>query len=341
MEIHLNIKSKTPIYKQLVETIKHAVKSGSVKEGDALPSMNELAAKEDISRETVKKAYTILTKDGIIVPRQGKGFYIARQDSNSKLSILLIFDKISIYKQELFNSFTSVLGDKAECTILTHNQSLDLLQYYLDNYLDNYDYYVVTPHFPLDEASQKRACKLMSRIPNRKLIMMDRLLPGFPGHFGAIYQDFDNDAYYGLTQGLDKLQKCRLLRVITLPESLYGGHVRKGVERFCSEHSVPVEFISAPPQKISKGEVFLLLNSQLDSGLAALARRIADQHLRIGQDVSIISYNEFELNEVVLGGLTTISADFKLMGRRAAEMILDQNPEKIHCDFRMTRRSTF
>ena len=43
----------------------------------------------------------------------------------------------------------------------------------------------------------------------------------------------------------------------------------------------------------------------------------------------------------VLGGLTTISTDFREMGRLAARMILDRKPSKIHCPFRMTRRSTF
>ena len=42
---------------------------------------------------------------------------------------------------------------------------------YLDNNLDHYDYYVVMPHFPLDDATQERALKQISRIPNRKLIM--------------------------------------------------------------------------------------------------------------------------------------------------------------------------
>ena len=47
------------------------------------------------------------------------------------------------------------------------------------------------------------------------------------------------------------------------------------------------------------------------------------------------------LNEVVLGGLTTISTDFSEMGRLAARMILDRSLAKIHCPFRLTRRSTF
>ena len=341
MTIHIDPAGKTPIYKQIVSQFEDAIHGGTLLPGDQLSSMNELSARSGISKETVKKAYGILSEKGLIVPKQGKGFYVADDNPDAKLSVLVLFDKISVYKQTLYNSLADTLGDKAELTILTHNQSLELLEYYLDSYLDRYDYYVVTPHFPLDEASQVRAARLLARIPNRKLIMLDRLLPGYAGNYGAVYQDFENDVYYGLTQGLDRFLPSSRLKVITMPTSLYGGLVRKGVERFCTEHGIPVEYMTQTPPHISKGDTFLILNSQLDSGLASLARQIKAQNFVIGKDVRIISYNEFDLYEIVLGGLTTISSDFRQMGRLAGEMILDKRPAKIHCDFLLTRRSTF
>ena len=339
--IKVNPGSKVPLYKQLLHQFENAIHDGSLVTGELLPSMNDLSASTGISKETVKKTYGLLREKRLIVPKQGKGFYVADLSADARPLVLVLFDKLSIYKQILFNSFAATLGNRAEVNILTHNQNLDLFEYYLDTYLDQYDYYVITPHFPLDEASQKRAVKLISRIPNPKLIMADRLQPGFPGNFGAVYQDFENDIYYGLTQGLDRRTETSVLKVITLPTSLYGGCIRKGIERFCAEHAVPVEFLTAPPEKVAKGETYLILNSQLDAGLVDLARRIQAQGLRIGTDVRIISYNEFDMNELVLGGLTTVSTDFQQMGRLAAEMILEKRLTKVHCDFRMTRRSTF
>ena len=99
--------------------------------------------------------------------------------------------------------------------------------------------------------------------------------------------------------------------------------------------------MTSAPDHINENETYLVINSQLDSGLAALARRIKEQNLEVGKDVFIISYNEFDLNEVVLNGLTTISTDFKQMGHTAAMMILNRKSWKVHCDFKMTRRGTF
>ena len=341
LNIQADPTSKTPLYKQLLAQFEDAIHGGVLAAGEQLSSMNDLSAQTGISKETVKKAYRILAEKGLIVPKQGKGFYVADNNPDAKLSVLVLFDKFSVYKQTLFNSLAETLGDKAELTILTHNQSLELLEYYLDNYLDRFDYYVITPHFPLDEASQVRAARLISRIPNRKLVMLDRLLPGYAGNYAAVYQDFENDIYYGLTQGLDRFQPSSRLKVITMPTSLYGSLIRKGIDRFSAEYGIPVEYLTEQPTLLSRGDTFLILNSQLDSGLVGLARQIKAQNLTIGRDVRIISYNEFDLYEIVLGGLTTISADFRQMGRLAGEMILDKKPAKIHCNFHMTRRSTF
>ena len=342
MKFQIDTTSKEAIYKQLVALVERALHDGHLEAGKQIPSMNELAAQLDISRETVKKAYGILVDRGLIVPKQGKGFYAADLQSSGHPQVLVIFDKLSVYKQTLFNAFAEPLGGKAEVTIVNHNQSLDLLEYYLDNYLDNFDYYVVTPHFPLDAASQARAVKQLSRIPNRKLIMLDRIQPGYPGNnYGAVYQDFENDIYDGLVEGLGTARRIGKLRVITLPTSLYGSCIRKGIDRFSKEHGIPVEYLDTAPQDIRTGDTFLVLNSQLDAGLVSLAHVNSESGLRIGEDIRIISYNEYEMNELILGGLTTVSTDFAQMGRMAAAMILNRKLEKIHCPFRMNKRFTF
>lgn len=341
MRFTIDSDSKDAIYRQLVSQVEQALHSGKLKAGEQIPSMNELAAQLNISRETVKKAYGILVKKGLIQPKQGKGFYTADVNASAHPRVLVLFDKFSVYKQILFNAFAERLAGAAEITILNHNQSIDLLEHYLDDNLDNFDFYLLAPHFPLDEETQKRVMKQLARLPYRKLIMLDRLQPDFPGQYGAVYQDFDNDIYDGLTEGMDAASLNRRLRVITLPMSLYGSHVVKGVKRFVTQNHVQAEFMTSVPDSIERGDTFLLLNSQLDAGLVALAHKIQQAGLVIGQDVFIISYNEFDMNELVLGGLTTVSTDFREMGRLAADMVLTHQLEKVHCPFHMNRRQTF
>ena len=341
MKIKIDTSGKEAIYRQLVNCFEYGLRDGSLSPGELLPSMNDLAAQLGISKETVKKAYGILVERGIIVPRQGKGFYAADLTKNTRIQVLVIFDKFSVYKQILFNSFAERMGDNAEITILNHNQDIDLLEYYLDNSLDHYDYYVIAPHFPLDRETQAKAIKQLSRVPFRKLIQLDHLQPGMSGNYGAVFQDFENDIYTGLQEGVSKKRFTKRLRVLTLASSLYGEIIHNGVSRFASDYFLPVEFLTDVPNNIVPGDTFLVLNSQLDAGLVGLSRKINEKGLAIGKDVRIISYNEFDANELVLGGLTTVSTDFPEMGRTAARMILSRKLDKVHNPFHMTRRSTF
>lgn len=341
-KIKVDLESQIPVYKQIVGQVEQLVRNGEYPEGYLLPSMNELSMLLDISKETVKKAYSILRNKGFIDARQGKGFYVAATNAADKLHILVLFDKLSSYKQVLFNSFAAEIGDAAEISIRLHNQNVDLLEYYVDENLDLFDYYVITPHFPLDKASQKRVLKILTRIPNRKLIIADHWMKELPGNYGAVYQDFAIDAYEGLGYGLKKLKSYSKLNVVTLPSSLYYASVSEAVERFCRDNAIAVEFHSKiTPEIIRPKEVYLILNSQYDLGLIELVRRARELNYRVGRDISIISYNESPINEIILNGLTTISTDFRQMGVLAARMILDKSLAKIRCDFQMIRRNTF
>ena len=203
-----------------MEQVESGIKEGYFVSGDILPSMNELSARLDISKETVKKAYFLLRDKGVISSTQGKGYYIAEARQDKKMKILLLFDKLSNIKQILYNSFAATIGDKADVTIYLHNHQVEILEYYLDENLGNFDYYVITPHFPLDPEIQKRVLKALRRIPNRKLIVLDHFQPELHGNFGAVYQDFENDAYSGLMMGLGKLKSVPRLNVIIELSSL-------------------------------------------------------------------------------------------------------------------------
>jgi GntR family transcriptional regulator/GntR family frlABCD operon transcriptional regulator len=62
-----------PQYKQLYEELRQQIISGRYKQGDLLPSENELCARYGITRPTVRHALDALLNEGIIIKRQGKG----------------------------------------------------------------------------------------------------------------------------------------------------------------------------------------------------------------------------------------------------------------------------
>ena len=142
--------------------------------------------------------------------------------------------------------------------------------------------------------------------------------------------------------GMDKFSKISKLNVIIETSSLYHPYVVKAIDKFCTMNHIECQLYNqVTPEVVRPGEVYLIINGQLDMELIHLVRAAKTLGLKPGKDFSIISYNESPINEIILDGLTTISADFCQMGRLAAEMILDGTLRKIKCDFKMTRRSTF
>ena len=66
-----------PIYQQLAEKLRNDIAEGIIAPGDAIPSENTLCAKYQISRVTVRKSIQLLTNEGLLVKRQGKGTFVA------------------------------------------------------------------------------------------------------------------------------------------------------------------------------------------------------------------------------------------------------------------------
>jgi len=80
MQIIISNSSKEPIYEQILKQIQTAILSGELAEGDALPSIRQLAKDLKISVITTKRAYEELEKSGFIYSIVGKGSFVAEQN---------------------------------------------------------------------------------------------------------------------------------------------------------------------------------------------------------------------------------------------------------------------
>lgn len=76
MNIIINTSSMTPIYEQLMDSIKQMIATGELAVNDALPSVRSLSKDLKISALTVKKAYDQLEEEGFTVTIHGKGTYV-------------------------------------------------------------------------------------------------------------------------------------------------------------------------------------------------------------------------------------------------------------------------
>ena len=77
MNIFLNNTSGVPLYEQLSAQIKEEIITGSLKKGEALPSMRILAADLHVSVITTKRAYEDLAREGFLYSMPAKRYFVA------------------------------------------------------------------------------------------------------------------------------------------------------------------------------------------------------------------------------------------------------------------------
>jgi len=77
LNIFLNNTSGVPLYEQLSAQIKEEIITGSLKKGEALPSMRILAADLHVSVITTKRAYEDLAREGFLYSMPAKRYFVA------------------------------------------------------------------------------------------------------------------------------------------------------------------------------------------------------------------------------------------------------------------------
>lgn len=81
MNLILSNASGAPIYEQIYTQLKAAILTGELQEGEALPSIRQLAKDLRISVITTKRAYDELERDGFIYTVAAKGCYVAPKNT--------------------------------------------------------------------------------------------------------------------------------------------------------------------------------------------------------------------------------------------------------------------
>jgi len=327
--------SATPKYQQLANSIIKAIEDGKLRVDDVLPSINELSFQFEICRDTAEKGYKYLKNQGIIGSVPGKGYFIKNIDVNRTTKIFLMFNKLSPHKKIVYDSFVSTLGDTATIDFYIYNNDLALFKKLLQNSRNDYHYYVILPHFIEGEETAHR---IINTIPKEKLILLDKIIPGVTGNFGAVYENFEKDIYCSLEQALPHLVKYHTIKIIFPENSYYPEEIIKGFTSFCTEYTFNFKVVhDIANEAINKKEVFINL---MDNDLVTLIERIIESKLEVGKDVGVISYNETPLKKIILDGITTISTDFEAMGIETAHIIQENTLRHVQIPFALNLRAS-
>lgn len=333
--IHIDYYSATPKYLQLSNEIIKAISEGKLQKDELLPSINELSFEFEISRDTAEKGYKHLKAIGILGSVPGKGYFVKTTEVNLDLKIFLLFNKLSTHKKIIYDAFVNALKEQVSIDFYIYDNEFDFFKRLIQNNKNDYTHYVVIPHFLEGE---ENAFEVINTIPKDKLILLDKLVPGVTGEYGAVYENFEKDIYNALEQALEKLAKYHTIKIIFPQYTYYPKEILKGFYRFCTQYAFNYKVVhDVSIEPIKEGEAFINL---MENDLVILIEKILATKLKVGENVGIISYNETPLKKIILNGITTVSTDFQMMGEKAAQLILGQSTEHIEIPFYLTLRAS-
>jgi DNA-binding LacI/PurR family transcriptional regulator len=253
----------------------------------------------------------------------GKGFYIKNDKLSLKAKVFLIFNKLSPHKQIIYDNFSRCLENKATIDFFIYENNYrhfkDLILY---SKTRDYTHYVIICHF--EEGGDDLVNFLKKELPQERIIVLDKIIEGLDKSVGTIYQDFERDIYDALKQLNPQLKKYRKLKLLMRERTYHPKEIKKGFIRFCGEYAYDFGIVPEIETEIlEKNAVYINL---MENDLVLLLKKLNQTDFELGKDLGIISYNETPVKEILRDGITVISTDFKNLGVKAAEMILDKKP---------------
>jgi len=333
--INIDYLSATPKYMQLANSVIKAISEEKIGKDDILPSINELSFEFEISRDTAEKGYKYLKQIGILGSVPGKGYFVKSTEVNQPLKIFLLFNKLSAHKKIVYDAFAGTLEGMASIDFYVYNNDFALFKRLIQNNKNEYTHYVIVPHFL---EGGEGASEIINQVPSDKLLILDKLIPGIHGQYAAVYENFEKDIYEALEQLREQLSNYHTIKIIFPEYTYHPEEILKGFHRFCHQYAFTSKVVhDITKEPVKEGEVFINL---MEADLVTLIEKILVTKLKVGKHVGVISYNETPLKKIILNGITTISTDFEFMGKKAAELILNNSTEHFEVPFHVTERSS-
>lgn len=329
--IRVDKSASLALYKQIVEVVIAGIGAGQFKKHDKLPSVNQVASLNMVSRDTVLLAYNELRERGIVKSIPGIGYFIERDFIEAELRIMLLFDELNAFKEDLYNAFIGQLKGKAEVDIYFHHFNENLFEGLLRAHKKDYSAFVIMP------ANLTNAHDAIAQLPAEKVYILDQVSETMDVRYPSVYQSFEEDIFGGLEQGLELFNKYAELHLV-FPGGKEPRGFLIGFEKFCQQYHFKSSVSSSLKQTdMVRNKAYVLVN---DRDLVFLIKYCMANSWQPGIDLGIVSLNDTGLKEVVAGGITTISTDFQAMGERIARMVLNRQKESVKNPSRLIIRNS-
>lgn len=309
-----------PLYQQIIEAVEQGIARGEWVRGDKLPSVTQWCMRKNISRDTVLFAFDLLKKRGLIEGISGKGYFVKGEDWQVKQRFFLLFDELNAFKEDLYHAFLAEVGARAQVDVYFHHFNYGLFRKLIYESVGNYHKYIIMP------GNMNHTSEVIKMLPLEDTYLLDQSPEGTEDVSG-VFQHFRADILEGLLQLESKISNYKRLILIYPGEKEPVGLV-EGYEDYCLKTGFLKEIYTAYSEEIlCKGNAFIVVR---DRDLVQLVEDARSRNWKMTEDYGVISFNDTPLKKIVGKGITTISTDFKMMGKSLGEMVLNNHQTRLH-----------
>lgn len=305
-------------HEQLVNGILSAIQNKTLSRGDMLPSVNNLINEFGFARETIAKAYKDLVKRGIVESKNRVGFFVSNNDVSQHLRVALVLFAFDAFQETFYKVFRSRLGKGVHIDVFFHHNNIDVLDSTIQSVRGRYGMYVVAP------IPHPRTAGILETLPMDKFLMIDRFEKIAADH-AYVAQEFRESSYRVFAELSDTIRRYDGMIYYHRPKADTPIEILQAFKAFVKDykikHEIRAEYL---PGTLEKGKVYFTINN---TELWMMLKDCKTMKLKPGKDVGILSHNDEVVKELIFDGITTYSADFKVMAEKAAEFVLKR--EKI------------
>ncbi|MFS0726520.1 GntR family transcriptional regulator [Paenibacillus sp. 1P07SE] len=346
--------TQIPMYQQIVQAIRKQIASGELESGAQVPTEAELSKDYGVSRITSKRALTELEHEGLITRVRGKGSFVRERElrlpaggtavkNSSEVLLLLPFSHnpgLGNYEQGM-HDYLDAAGHTLHIQANSVANQRRLLEHALLGSHQGLIFYPVHSHTDLDLLYQYA----LRQFP---VVLMDKRLEGIP--FPSVVSDNLGGGYEAATYLIR--HNHRRIAFLSWSAAAVSYTIRErywGYLKAMHEHHLPapgaVELSTADPGQpadITQAHYSRAIGVLREQGVTAIVanndltaieciRAAQGLGLSVPDDLSVIGFDDIQMAEYIVPGLTTIAQDFARIGYLAAETLIRQirNPYQV------------
>jgi GntR family transcriptional regulator of arabinose operon len=320
-----------PLYYQLAEQIKAQIKTGQIKVGDKLPSESEMVELYGLGRLTVREALARLVNTGYLKKIQGKGtFCIASQAKADRIDVDVILDMTYTYFIPYYVKSISAVLLAHNCNFIisdSHDDS-DKIAGVLEGVVHRGSSGVIVQPSRCCTKTPERIKKafLQLRAADIPYIMIDSLYEDVESSYTIL------DEYKGGVMAAHFFHDLghRRLAVASMDQYRDSLQRRDGFMETCAFLGLPPPLL-IPWNTNTERTLVKRLKSREITALFCYNDEVAVQCLRVlknrgmivPDDISVLGFDDTVLAATVEPGLTTIAHPKQIIGKLAAQALLD------------------